>query len=218
MKHLIFVASIIAPIHSIVAMETLEIRNRNLDTLQKPHITIINQLPDNPQFLNTRIDISDQTKINQYNKQTYTPDDSTITIYPNRGIRFSPRTNKTLHEYKRLGMNNTGNAALITLYVHAAVNYPLVQLLIGKGSKVQFGDTITFTAKPNGTIILNHKNRKLKTIKTEQSTALFEPTAQRSVTIIGLPRPGEVVNLGQFLEKNPYIQGLVDDHQSSNAK
>jgi hypothetical protein len=199
-------------------MEPLEIRNRNLDTLEKPHITIINQLPDNPQFLSTRIDISDQTKINQYNKQSYISDDSTITIYSNRGVKFSPRTYKTLPEYERLGMNNAGDTALINIYVHTAINYPLMQLLIGKGSKVQFGDTITFTAKPNGTIILNHKNKKLKTIKTEQSAALIEPAAQRCVTIIGLPKLAELINLGQFLKENPYIAGLLDDHHSSNEK
>src|SRR5260221_10724003 len=129
MKYYILLLSII-PALSCAMEQEIEIRNRNLDTPQKRHITIINKLPKDAGF-STRIDISDKTKI--HNKNDYKSDDSTKTIHPNQGIRFSPNLNKTGEsEDKRLGMNDAGDAALVALYLHGIQN-SLIHLVIGKG-------------------------------------------------------------------------------------
>lgn len=144
MKYYTLVLSTIIPALSCAMEQEIEIRNRNLDTLEKPHITIINRLPKSSGF-STRIDISDKTKIN--NKNDCKPDDSTKTIYPNQGIRFSPNLNKNGEpEHKRLGMNDAGNAALVALYLHGIEN-SLIHLVVGEGSRIQFGDTVTITTK-----------------------------------------------------------------------
>src|SRR5437762_5678335 len=123
--------------------QEIEIRNRNLDTRTQPHITIINKLPKNAAFP-TRIDVSDKTRVDNYTKDSYRPDDSTKTIYAHQGIRFDPRLNKTGEpEHARLGMSNAGDAALIALYIYGAIKSPLIYLIIGKGAKIQFGETIT---------------------------------------------------------------------------
>src|SRR5579862_4336467 len=152
--------TIITPL-SFTMEPAIEIRNRDLDTLQKPHIVIINKLPKGSDF-STRIDISDKTKIMTYTKDSYRPDESTKTIWPNEGIRFSPYLNKNGEpEHKRLGWNNAKDAALIALYIHGFPNNPLNHLVIGKGSLIQFGNTITITAKPDGTIYFDNNDNKM---------------------------------------------------------
>lgn len=144
MKYCTLLLSTIIPTLSCAMEREIEIRNRNLDTPQKRHITIINKLPKDPNF-STRIDISDKTKIN--NKNDYKPDDSTKTIHHGQGIRFSPNLNKTGEsEDKRLGMNDAGDAALVALYLHGIKN-SLIHLVVGKGSRIRFGDTVTITTK-----------------------------------------------------------------------
>ncbi len=144
MKYYALALSTIIPTLSCAMEQEIEIRNRNLDTPQKRHITIINKLPKDANF-STRIDISDKTKIS--NKNDYKSDDSTKTIHPNQGIRFSPNFNKNGEpEHKRLGMNDAGNAALVALYIHGIQN-SLIHIIIGKGSRIKFGDTITIKTK-----------------------------------------------------------------------
>src|SRR5438128_2896177 len=145
MRYLALITTTVIPA-SIFAMETqTQITNRHLDTLTRPHITIINKLPNNDlNFPNTRIDISDQTKIKTYTHESYRSDNSTKTIYPNNGIRFSPQTHKTLDEYKRLGMNNAGNAAIVAMYIHGSLRHRCLYMVIGEGAAVQFGDVRTF--------------------------------------------------------------------------
>lgn len=147
----LLLSTVITPLS--FAMEPLvEIRNRDLDTLQKPHIIIINKLPKDAGF-STRIDISDKTKIYDYTKDSYRPDESTKTIWPGQGIRFSPYFNKNgKPDYRRLGMNDTGNAALIALHIHG-IKHSHKHLFIGEGSRIRFGDTIIITANNNDIII-----------------------------------------------------------------
>jgi len=142
MKIFTFITLVI-PVYAVAMENQLQITNRHLDTLQRPHITIINQLPVNdPHLPTTRIDISDETVRNY----PYRPDDSTKTIYANRGIRFSPQTHKAFLQRHRLGMNNAGDLALISIYIHHAnVKRPFQHIKIGKECDVQFGDTLTFT-------------------------------------------------------------------------
>lgn len=185
MKYNILLFSIIISTTSF-AME-IEIRNRELDSLNKPHITIINLLPtDNALFSTTRIDISDKTKVDRYIKDSYRPDNSTKTIYSGQGIRFSPWLNKNGEsEHKRLGMNDAGNAALITLYIHGASNNPLNHLVIGKGSQIPFNDTITITAKPDGIIYFDGNDDTIHW-KTEITS---DPEKEQVIGIIGMPDP-----------------------------
>lgn len=152
MKYSTLLLGLIAPTLSLAMEQAIEIRDRNLNTATKPHITIINLLPkDNPLFSTTRIDISDKTK-QFYPKETYRPDDSTVTIYSNQGIRFSPHFYKILEpkhkcpyeNYERLGMNDAGDTAKIALYVHA-IQHPLARFCIGKDHTVKFGDNLTIT-------------------------------------------------------------------------
>jgi hypothetical protein len=140
-----------------------------------PNITIINRLPTpNAHFPNDHIDVSDTIKFNyRYNNQSYAPDDDTVTLCSNHAIRFSPRTHERLPEYKRFGMNNTGDTALIALYVHAAITRPLIHLIVGKGSPIQFGDTIIFMTQSDDTIILNHNAKKLTERKTKETIRII---------------------------------------------
>jgi hypothetical protein len=144
MKYYTLALSTIIPALSCAMEQEIEIRNRNLDTPEKPQITIINKLPKDAGF-STRIDISDTTKIS--NKNNYKPDDSTETIWANKGIRFSPNLNKNENlEHNRLGMNDAGNAALVALYIHGIQN-SLIHLVVGEGSRIKFGNTVTITTK-----------------------------------------------------------------------
>jgi hypothetical protein len=170
MKRYTLLLSTIISTVSFAMEQKIEIRNRSLDTLTQPHITIINRLPKDATF-SARVDISDKRKRTNYNKSSYQPDDSTESIYSHQGIRFSPRLNKTGEpESKRLGMNDAGDAALIALYIHGAIKYPLIHLAIGKGAKVQFGETITVNANSHGAITLNHHDIQLWQLETQQST------------------------------------------------
>ena len=222
MKYSVLLTSVISA-HA-CAMEPVEIRDRNLDTAQKPHITIINQLPKDPGFT-TRIDISDKTKITNYTKNSYRPDDSTTTIYSNRGIRFSPYLNKNGQpEHARLGMNDAGDAALITLYIHGAIRHPWINLIIGKSAKIGFGDAIIFNTNSDDAIVLNHNGQELWKLETKQkieiisekTKSLFEkysrpkttipqPDACLPVHLIGLLDPAECGNFLQFLRENPHV-------------
>jgi hypothetical protein len=243
MKHYILLTSIIIPTISF-AMEPysapsfaesfgghgeatkgepeIEIRNRELDTLNKPHITIINKLPKDLGF-STRIDISDKTKTDRYTKNSYRPDDSTKTIYSGQGIRFSPWLNKNGEpEHKRLGMNDAGDAALIALYIHGTIDkWPLFYLMIGKGAIIRFGDTITFHTNSDDAITLNHNDREFWKLETKEKINVInettmsllkkysrsctttaptsQPDAPSPVPLIG----GEVGDLFKFLRENP---------------
>jgi hypothetical protein len=233
----LLLSTIITPLS--FAMEPLvEIRNRDIDTLQKPHITIINQLPtDNPYFSNTRIDISDKTKIDAHHK--YKPDESTKTIWPNQGIRFSLNRNKTLEpEHKRLGLNDAEDAALIALYIHGAPNNPLTHVVVGKGSFIPFGETITITANDDGTIMYTNNDDTIDW-KTDITSDLKE---QQLAPIVGIPSPGSIrfrhidsrkldnfrlilkdnyyfgrqLLAQEFLRENPYIEKLVYNSENDN--
>jgi hypothetical protein len=210
------------------AMENnLQITNRHLDTLKRPHITIINQLPLNdPEFTNTRIDISDQTKVKTYTHNSYRPDDSTKTIYSNKAMRFSPQTHRNIHEYKRLGMNDTGKNALIAIYLHDLRQYPLMHVVIGEGSDIQFGDVLTFSINDNREIILKSNNKIITSFinpktKNYDEIALLKSMSEKanylqakhiqaktntefSVHLIGLPD-----NYLNFIEEYPYIKGIT---------
>lgn len=217
----------------IVAMENqLQITNRHVDTLQRPYITIINQLPHNNSGFNTRIDISDQTKVKTYTTASYRPDDSTKTIYANKGIRFSPQIHKNIHEYKRLGMSDTKKNALIAVYVHCIERHPLMHLVIGKGSDIQFGDVVTFAMNDNHDIVLKNNDIVLRILRYSQATNenqsvvlktmsekaqyLFKKhtrvktnitpqfVAELPVHLIGLPD-----NYLNSIEEHPYIKGIT---------
>lgn len=179
---------------SIVAMETpITIRNRNLNSLEKPHVTIINKLSNtNSYFLNTRIDISDKTKINTHSQ--YKPDDSTIMIHPDQDVRFSLRKNKTLEpEHNRLGMNDAEDAALISIYIYGAHNNPLHHLVIGKGSLIPFGDTITITANPDGAIVFTNTVLTNNGSTCDWTTHITsDPEEKQLVPIVGIPDPGYI--------------------------
>jgi hypothetical protein len=175
MKHLILITTIIVSISSIVAMEPQtpkpRIKNNDYNTYSKPYIIIINQLPADKNYVpSSRIDISDEIRIDYQHNTPCIPDKSTIQLNPNEGVRFSPHTYKTLPENERLGMNDAGDSALINMYVHAAVRNQLMKIYIGKYSPIQFGDTIHIFAVPceNGTIIIKHNDNKkaLKKIET----------------------------------------------------
>jgi hypothetical protein len=175
MKHLILISTSIVSISSMVAMEPqtpkLRMRNNDYNTLYKPYIIIINQLPADKNYVpNSRIDISDEIRIDYQNNKPWAPDKSTIQLNPNEGIRFAPHTYKTLPENERLGMNDAGDSAHINMYVHAAVRNQLMKIYIGKYSPIQFGDTIRISAAPceDDTIIIKHNDNKkpLKKIET----------------------------------------------------
>jgi hypothetical protein len=236
----LLLSAIISPL-SFAMKLPIEIRNRDLNALERPHITIINQLPtDNPYFSNTRIDISDKTKITAHDK--YQPDESTVTIHPREGIRFSLYKNKTLEpEHRRLGLNDAEDAALIALYIHGAPNNPLNHLVIGKGSFIPFGDTVTITAQPDGAIIFNTET-DMQSWKLE---IISDPEDKKLVLIIGIPDQaciglkdiidskkrdtlhsilkinyylGRFLLSGVFLEENPYIDKLLCNFKNEEKK
>src|SRR5579863_3482438 len=222
MKHLIVVASIMTSVSSMVAMENvtaLDIRDRDLDSQTRPYITIINQLPMcepslNPYILNPQILISDQKDIRYYNSQSYYYlDDSTVMLRPDQGVRFSPHTYTTLPELERLGMNDAQDAARIQLYVQGAVTKPQMQLIIGKGVKIQFGDEIIFTQLKNN-IILTHKNN----LKQENILAKLE--TERSIKNITQPDLFEVTKVKTLSESwgltaADFIQSSHDTSESA---
>lgn len=175
------------------------INDRHLDTLQRPYITIINELPENnPHFSTTRIDISDCADIKKYIHNPYISDDSTKALYAQKGIRFSFQTHKTINEYERLGLNNRGDIALIACYVHGSQKNSLKYLFIGKGLPIQFGDTITFTTKQN-TIIIIHNNKELPQIEGKDTPDVF-----------GLPARETFDKLMEFLQLNPSLQSYLN--------
>jgi hypothetical protein len=223
MKHLIVVASIMTSVSSMVAMEdftTLDIRDRDDDSQIRPYITIINQLPMcepdlNPYILNPQILISDQKDTRYYNSQSYYHlDDSTVMLRPHQGVRFSPNTYTTLPGLKRLGMNDEQDAARIQIYVQAAVTKPQMQLIIGKGAKIQFGDEIIFTQLKNN-IVLTHKNN----LKQENILAKLE--TERSIKNITQPDLFEtkiVKTLSESwgLTASDFIQSSHDKNENKN--
>lgn len=229
MKYIALIATVIAA--NISAMETeLQITNRHLDTLERPYITIINKLPQNdPNFPNTRIDISDQTKVKTYTPESYRIDDSTKTIYSNNGIRFSPQTHKSIHEFKRLGMNDAENAAIIAMYIHGALRHRCLYMVIGKGAAVQFGDVITFSKDNDNNILLKHNDKpviQLETIeKTAKNCQLPQAMSEKAKTLLAQyskPRtsvpviqPSVPLLIGLLndciLTDNNYIKGIVTE-------
>ncbi|HLJ30828.1 MAG TPA: hypothetical protein VKU36_00170 [Candidatus Babeliales bacterium] len=232
MKFFSFITLVI-PVYAVAMENQLQITNRHLDTCTRPHITIINQLPDNDlDFANTRIDISDQTKIKTYSSASYRPDDSTKTIYANKGIRFSPQAHTNIHEYKRLGMSDTKDNALIAVYVHGLEKNQLMHFVIGKGSDIQFGDVVTFAMNNKRDIVLKNNDTIVRVLKYFQTAgdnqdapsktmsekaqrlfkqhirirtntcALFVP--ELPVHLIGLPD-----NYLNSIEEYPYIKGIT---------
>jgi hypothetical protein len=231
MKCYMLLLSIAMPAISLAMGPAIEIRDRNLNTAKEPHITIINQLPKDIGFF-TRIDISDKTMINNYTKDSYRPDDSTQTIYFNQGIRFSPRFNKTDEpEHQRLGMNDAGDAALLVVYLYGAKNNELHHLVVGKGSFIPFGETITITAASNMNIYFTNNDDTLDYWK--QPTV--NPEDKEIVSLVGIPDPGSIrfrhIDSGKlnglrlilatdylcgryllanlFLEENPYMKKIL---------
>jgi len=144
MKYLLLIATMAASTSVLLPMKItqttpkIRMRDRDLDTSSRPFITIINALPTEDTFLpNKNIDITDGKRIDFYKNEPYTPDYSVVSLLAGEGVRFSPYKNNTLAEYKRLGMNNNENAALIQLYVHAAVKYQLMSLYVAFKSKIR---------------------------------------------------------------------------------
>jgi hypothetical protein len=225
MKHYIVLLSTIIFTLSFAMEHKTEIISRNLNTPQRPHITIINQLPKEIGF-STRIDISDTTKIN--NTDDYKPDDSTKTIHSDKGIKFSPNFNKTGEpEYRRLGMNNTGNAALIALYIHGIKN-SLVHMIIGEGSRIQFGDTVTITTqshKPNHIFInVESPSKELEKLLYYYTCGygngffIDNPKEDNNyqAKLIGQFTHPDILECSsdyeEYLENHSYIKALLDEH------
>jgi len=195
MKKFIFIISILIPVISIAMENQLQITNRHLNTLKRPHITIINKLPSS--FPTTRIDISDQAEITKYINNSYRPDASTKTIYANNGTRFSPQIHKAIRECERFGMNDKGDAALIAAYVRGATK-PIKYFVIGKGSSIQFGDIITFTTKSNDVILL-HNDKEVQGKEIAEFPEIF-----------GLPDFDKISeDIFNFLEENSYIKTIL---------
>lgn len=183
----------IVPTSSLLPMEVtqtetkIRMRDRDLDTSSRPFITLINALPIDDTFLpNKQIDIADTNRIRFYKNEPYKPNYSDVSLLPGEGIRFSPYKDSTLEEYKRLGMNNNEDAALIQLYVHAAIKHQLMHLYVGQHSKVKFGDTIRFKLETDGTIVMSHNHKKLKRIETQHVTEIIGVPKNKEREIIDL--------------------------------
>jgi hypothetical protein len=184
MKYLLFIATIFVPISSMEitqAIPKIRMRDRDLDTSIRPFITIINALPVEDTYLpNKQIDITDKSRTNSYKNEPYKPDFFAISLLPGEGIRFSPYKDSAFAEHERLGMNNNENAALIQLYVHAAIKYQLMNLYVGKHSKIKFGDTVRFGLESDGTIIMKHNHKTLKKIDTQHTTEIIGAPKDRT--------------------------------------
>ena len=166
---------------------TIRMRDRDLHTSNQPFITITNALPVDDTFLpNKQIDIADTNRIRFYKNEPYKPNSSDVSLFPGESIRFSPYKDSTLPEHERLGMNNNEDAALIQLYVHAAIKHQLMHLYVGQHSKVKFGDTIRFKLETDGTIVMSHNHKKLKTIETQHVTEIIGVPKNKEREIIDL--------------------------------
>lgn len=192
MKNILLIAIIIATTNSLFSMEIVpkvHMRDRDLDTCNQPFITIINELPTEDTHLShKKIYVTDNIRNISYQNKSYSSDPSYLGIKPGHGLRFSPCTNTQVAEYTRLGMNDQNNAALIQFYIPAAIKNRLLQLYIGEHSTIKFNDTIRFKLESDGTITLNHNNKRLKTIKTQCITK-----------IIGAPKDSNTRNLEPLL-------------------
>lgn len=166
---------IITPLAAMNMTQKLEIKmnDRDYDTQLQPHITIINELPKNlaPK---THIDVSDGERIDIQQNTPYIPDSSTVSVLPQEGIRFNPRANTTLSEYKRLGMNNAGTGALLKLYIHAAAQEQLFKLYVSNNSEIKFGDTIRVKLDPLNNMLVIHDNNENKILKKMRYSHIVE--------------------------------------------
>jgi hypothetical protein len=177
---------------SLGAMETQEI----------PHIILINKIPKNIEieegvYINPCIDIAYTGRLNNFHNQPYKKERDTYSLLSNTKIIITPPTDTTKPEYERLGMNNAKTAALIQLYIHAAINpeHKVLKLFFGNNKQIKPGDSITFNyTRKNDSITMKHNNNTiLLTIPCACSTITNLPTIPTpfacSVKTIGIQIP-----------------------------
>lgn len=208
MKHSALIVPLLISATSVAMENQLQISNRHLDTCKRPCITIINKLSQSDNLLTTRIDVSDPAEIKKYIHNSYQPDVTTKTIYANHEVHFFPETHTWMPEHKRFGLNDKEDTAIIAVYIHGDLTReatkPINYFVIGKGSLIQFKDTITFTTNsPNKDILVIHKDNVLQGIGSAIFPYVFGiPASETDKHIVRLTKYNEKI-LRKILITNP---------------